>query len=653
MTDSLFSEGRRAALERRRAMSQGKGALPPARERTRSSVEAGSAQAHAPAAAAAVAETTAAATSAAAPAAAAFGERVGTLTGRLLSMLRRQQASAGKGGLGKAMASSAPASVPLDEPAEPVRRLADTVVPAPSAPSAGHARARQLRAERAQQRASAPSRPVRSGRIGHPPKVVVEQTAGGQKVTGLKPTDATKVTGAEAGLGKPVSGTAYISPQDGASRAQPPKVGLTTTACGQLVSGTVIRSRVAVTGDEAGDHLRLTGDVDGSAEQDVTPREPMQYDGVAQFARQANPHGHSVFGTNLGRSLGVAASRQRDIRRASEVTEGGKVITGSAVGRSGRVTGDEAGACRSVTGDQYLAPARSQAECGGQGGGTASPARRDGDRLDPVTGSKVTVSSTWGSAKITGADVEHRPGVTGDEPGSCQVITGTPYQGPNTLYGWCDGTRAAEGEDHLVARASRAAVSGDVPLHADGVTGTARGAERAITGTPYYRDGQAVQDEGDALSRIDQQFSIASPQRRAQLQQMRQAHPVASAAELITGSFAYGVGKITGNVEFAYLPRRKPGDDQAAPRISGEGGTRKQTVTGDAWRADARVTGTDGPTAYERNPSERAGKPQAFAGARTFKAKAEHEEPRQIVTGMVGWSSKSAAKVTLSGGAQG
>lgn len=31
-----------------------------------------------------------------------------------------------------------------------------------------------------------------------------------------------------------------------------------------------------------------------------------------QFQRQNNPHGHTVFGTNLGRSIKSAGSRNRD-----------------------------------------------------------------------------------------------------------------------------------------------------------------------------------------------------------------------------------------------------------------------------------------------------------------------------------------------------
>ncbi|MCS7100511.1 MAG: hypothetical protein NZL99_02315, partial [Burkholderiaceae bacterium] len=117
-------------------------------------------------------------------------------------------------------------------------------------------------------------------------------------------------------------------------------------------------------------------------------------------------------------------------------------------------------------------------------------------------------------------------------------------------------------------------------------------------------------------------------------------------------SFAVGSGKVTGNVEFLHRSRAA-GAEAKRPRITGEGRTEGPPITGDAWTANPRVTGTEGYIAAERNPSERAGKPHAFASARLFKDKGHHQEPRQIVTGMVGWTPKSAAKVTLSGGAQG
>jgi hypothetical protein len=85
--------------------------------------------------------------------------------------------------------------------------------------------------------------------------------------------------------------------------------------------------------------------------------------------------------------------------------------------------------------------------------------------------------------------------------------------------------------------------------------------------------------------------------------------------------------------------------------VTGEG--RPGGVTGGAWSEQTNVTGTESKSAIGRNPSERKGKAQAFAGARRFATFADTEEPKRLVTGMFGYSSDSAAKVTLSGGAQG
>jgi len=660
VSDSQFSEGRRAALERRRALAQGKAGLPPTRERTRTSVvmtaPAASTTSQAAMPAAAPAQVAASAAEAPPRSATTAGGFASELTGRLMSMLRRRQQSGGKTALAaSAQAVAASTSGDGHLPAAASSRSV-AVTDFATAPVRGHELARQMRTRRAMEKAASqqPARPARRGKLDYAPKVVVDTTAIGIKVTGLKYTDAAKVTGADEGLGKPVSGTQYISPRDAASRPPAAKVGLATTPGGRTVSGTLVRSRVSITGDEAGDGVRITGNAEGSTDADVTPREAAAFDGVAQFARQANPHGHTVFGTNLGRSLQIAGSRLRERARPIETTERGLAITGSAVGRSARVTGDEPGACRVITGDQYLAPAARQAECGGQGGGSASAGRDDShDRRDPVTGAKVTVSSTWGGARITGGSVEHDPAVTGDEPGSCRIITGTPYQGPNTLYGWCDPATASEGDARCAPREAKVSVTGDLPLDGGAVTGTARGAERDITGTPYYQPLQDAAVTKDRVAAVAASFSIRTPQRESHLRNRIDPLAEATAASRITGTFAHGVGKITGNVEFGFAPRRAPDDREKLPRVSGEGSTKSARVTGDAWESSDRVTGTEGYIAQERNPSERGGKAETFAGSRFFKGKARHEDPRQIVTGMVGWSPKSAAKVTLSGGAQG
>jgi hypothetical protein len=292
-------------------------------------------------------------------------------------------------------------------------------------------------------------------------------------------------------------------------------------------------------------------------------------------------------------------------------------------------------------------------------------------RRDPVTGAKVSVAQTWGRQRLTGSNVEHDPRVTGDAAGSCSIITGTPYQGADTVHGWCEPDAAAAAEERLPRRAAVSPVTGNTPQHGDGVTGTGRGADREVTGSPYFRaTTPATPDSAaDPLVAIDARFSIASPQRRAQLRARSATPPGPSGAgtpaegvaapsnsPAVTGSFAIAPDRVTGNTEFHFRPRG--GTDRSIPpahaRLTGEGRAEGVPVTGGAWAETATVTGTEGATAAERNPSERAGKPQAFAGTRQFKtmAKTKPDTARQLVTGLAGWSGKTAAKVTLSGGAQ-
>jgi hypothetical protein len=687
-TSTLAAGGRAAAMERRRALSAGKAALPPATERVRNGERSAGvphAATAAPVAAAPVATISSIAPKVrpTAPAPAPGSERAVVATpgisGRLLSMQRRRLLAAGKQALPKSAppASPVPPTGAAPGPAAAPAALQEVVPCAKGATCAEESCRAQARARRAMLSvrgrgsapAAAPSRPPREGRLQYAPKVVESVTHGRQTVTGLRIGLGSKVTGVESGASLPVSGTQYIGTDGGAPvRGGGPKVGHARTFNGGIVSGTLVRSRVPITGDEAGNTV-ITGEAEQRPEDDLTQRAGDGALTSAQFQRQVDPHGHSVFGINLGRSAGSVGSRERRREVALESTEAGLAITGSAVGRTSRVTGDDDGACRHVTGDQYLSPARAQTECGGSGGGTApavkqGPAMNPGaTRRDPVTGAKVRVSATWGRQRVTGPDVEHNPRVTGDAPGSCQLITGTPYQGPNTVQSWCDPATGEAAEQLLTPRPASAAVTGDAPAHDESVTGTGRGAARSVTGTPYYRDtGAAATARPDPIAAQEAGFSVRSPQRMAHLRSERAAAAKNGTAtdapggpNRITGAFAVGDGKITGNLEFLFKPRQAqdPETKPAHARISGEGRTVGQLISGDSWADRKNVTGTDGFTAVDRNPSERQGKPHAFAGALRFKSLAANEEPKQLVTGMFGWSSNSAAKVTLSGGAHG
>lgn len=640
--------GRAASMARRQALAQGKGALPPSKERTRSGfrearlpTEAAASASRAAAQRTSIAPSQDSATPAAAPmpVAAAPAMPFG-VPSRLLLRQRRMQLAQGKAGMSTSHAAAA------------VERAA--VAPAAVVPNPGRDVARARRAQmaargRGDAAPAAPSRPPRQGELSYAPKVVASATQAGQRVTGLRIGRGAQVTGDERGVGHPISGTQYLA--EGAARPAPAKVGQMRTGGGLIVSGTLVRSRVNITGDEAAGRVAVTGESDGDPGEDVTPGRSDTQVASPQFARRAAPHGASVFGVHLGRSLrGTGSAR----RVTLESTQKMLPITGTAVGRSHRVTGDEDGACRAISGDQYQSPAAAASACGGRGGGTAPAEHLGAARRDPVTGAKVTESLTWSGQRITGPHIEHRPAVTGDEPGSCAPVTGTPYQGPATAYGWCD-PRQAESMAAVQRQPADTPITGDVPRPDEAVTGTERGADRTVTGTPYFRAEAPPADaeDTDRLQRIAQRFSVRPPQRQAQLAARRAEESTPAAGAHITGSFAVAHGKITGASEFQFRSRRPAEADAKRPRISGEGRTEGPAITGDAWSANPRVTGTEGASAVERNPSERAGKPHAFASAGLFKSKGHHEEPRQIVTGMIGWTAKSAAKVTLSGGAQG
>jgi hypothetical protein len=472
-----------------------------------------------------------------------------------------------------------------------------------------------------------PSAPIQ------PAKVRVSATSHGNRVTGNEVGRSEKVTGDEPGTCKNVTGTEYISANQSAAycggiNPSVRKVGRSQTIGGQPVSGVLVGRSEKVTGDEPGSGRQLTGD---------------QYIGAEAPAP--------------GRTPTKVASLQ---------TLRGTGITGTHVGRSQQVTGDEPGSCRNITGDEYIGTQQYDAFCGGRPAPEA-----------PKVGFSVTNRSQIVSGTRTGRSDK----VTGDEPGTCKVVTGTPYAGLEEAGNWCS-SQQVQSIRQRTPRRMGSVMSGIQPGIGGVMTGAERGACEDISGTPYVGPDQLLEACGAAAATDAdfpqslaeaqpwQSFSVQSPARAAQASRQRPGGVTGTSTEVgggrVTGPFAMAGDKITGTEHFRFdqAPRslaRGPIQPSAAPvsvdedarptsRVTGEGISAGLKITGDDWDRGERVTGTEGVSARNRNPS-RAGSVMQMR-AHDYKRNQDIPVPESRITGSSG-NTAAGSLITVSGGARG
>jgi len=495
-----------------------------------------------------------------------------------------------------------------------------------------------------------------------PVKVEEVHTLAGQRVTGTLVERSKLVTGNEPGATRAITGTEYIGAEQferaGVARPQgaPAKVAVSETAKGKIVTGTLVGRSPKVTGDEAGATRALTGTA----------------------------------------YLGSAAPAAAPEKVVVSHTARGKPVTGTLVG-GGKLTGDERGMCARITGTEYLAAEIVRSEC----------------QIEPeARPSKVTQSTTLGNQPVSGPGIGRSAKVTGDESGACRSITGSQYYNTKDFAALCAtpsprravsvmSRPAAEGSfpkplgdagreaacatahpaDHhpfgldssmvrpAVAVIPAIAVTGDRPgAGGSAMTGDERGACLPISGTPYIGEDNgatncSVPASGRFLSRqrgeprdeggpAPEDFSIVSPARAAWERRSSAITGSASEDRRITGPVNKASGLITGTPDFRHrTPSVTAEISAAATRLSGEG-MQSARITGDAWHTVARVTGTEGASVLARNPSLR-GDPRGagVVGARAFRELERQPVPESKVTGSSGNTTRGAL-VTVSGGAR-
>ncbi len=465
-----------------------------------------------------------------------------------------------------------------------------------------------------------------------PLRTSVTSTFSGNKVTGNEVGRSEKVTGDEPGTCKNVTGTEYSSANQsnkycGEAPKSPSKVKHSKTIDGLRVSGSLPGRSSLVTGDESGSGHKLTGD---------------QY-----LGSEPNPKGRS------------------HEKVGSYNTLNDNALTGTGVGRSEFVTGNEPGSCKNVTGDEYIGSQQYETFCKSK---PKAEAR------------KVGVSLSNNANEISGTLTGRSEKVTGDEPGTCKNVTGTPYTGLDQVHNNCDSNLVNEikgnGKVYL-GSSSNARLTGLQPGIGGQMTGATKGACLNPTGTPYVGGDQL----GDScsnhssenqyanserkLSNSWEEFSVNSPSRDKYSDKQREGvtgNQYENGSK-ITGPFDMAVDKVTGTEHFRFdknknslLSTKKDSEEfdsskeRAQSRITGEGQSAGLKITGDDWDRGDKVTGTEGVSARKRNPT-RPGMTTAMP-VMDIKRNDEIKEPDFLITGSSG-NTQEGQLVTFSGGARG
>ncbi len=216
-------------------------------------------------------------------------------------------------------------------------------------------------------------------------------------------------------------------------------------------------------------------------------------------------------------------------------TERGQSFTGTLLDRPARVTGGEQGADRSITGTRYLAAGTDDAP------------------------EKVIVTHTAAGRAVTGTNVDAGRRMTGDEPGNCRPVTGIQYLSSEHFQGAC-GTPAPEQPRKVSVMSSRDGqrVTGSNLGRDVQVTGNEAGSTRAVTGNQYFN----MRDFGAANAAVDEARE-------------------ASARPKSVGDERQGCTRVTASGSTSIQPR--PAASSRAPAVAGSHGMvlPARAVTGD------------------------------------------------------------------------
>ncbi|VAW84056.1 Carboxysome shell protein CsoS2 [hydrothermal vent metagenome] len=344
--------------------------------------------------------------------------------------------------------------------------------------------------------------------------------------------------------------------------------------------------------------------------------------------------------------------------QTTETFSGSQVTGGGKVGRSERVTGDERGSCRNVTGDEYVGREQYDDFC----------------QSRPEPGSaKVSYSQTTRGQTISGSKPARSQSVTGNEAGTCEAVTGTPYTGVEQMLDYCKpkDVKAVQIRTPLPQGNTGREISGLQP-GLSGLTGADKGSCQPVSGTTYLGGNEQVDVCGAIPAQVGESdfhqpadkapwgaFSIVSPN-HASTPAAAAVVPSVTGTSYeqggrISGTFSLAEGKVTGTEQFKSANRRNEAPvekkmDDTVSRVTGEGISTGLKITGDDWDRGKHVTGTEGRSASRRNQTIR-GPMSAIPGVE-LKRNEDVPPSESKVTGGSG-NTEKGAMVTVSGGARG
>lgn len=337
-----------------------------------------------------------------------------------------------------------------------------------------------------------------------PAKVSSSSTSRGGRVTGTEIGRSQKVSGDEVGTCTRVTGTEYLAAEQtrtfcGTSpEPHHEKSGFGMTALKNKISGTDLNRGVEVTGGETGASRVITGSdyTDASAlrhKSNVVPKK-------VEISHTSS--GGTVSGTLVGRSNKVSGSEKGACERVTgsdylsseefssfcreqpyqppakvgvSPTLNGQKVSGTQMGRSYSVTGDEYGACKPVTGSSYIGADQYAEFCAGR---EATEAKNRMQREQYV----IPASRQSTSSVETDSDSARKP-----QCGGFSIVS------------------PAHSSQEVSQRITGSAYGGN-----DRITGSLARATGKVSGTPEFRYREGVQP---SVETVTEEVKASGPER--------------------------------------------------------------------------------------------------------------------------------------------